>query len=138
MEDYIKEAVETYQCPGCVGGSDISCYQNAGAIGMECTKHVPGTMIMPVIGTIFLGMPREFNRQGPYRDMKLCILNTPEEYGYDKFNIPCWKYFDEHGNTLVRGLRPRLNEGFLHVILGDNLNEIDCLEITDKDREEMD
>lgn len=138
MQDYIKNAVETYQCPGCVCGHDISCYQNSKSIGFECSKHVPGTTIFPTIGRIFLGMPKGFNRQGPYGDMVLCMFNDPKEYGYDKFNIPCWKYLDEHGNTLVRGLRPRLNESFLHVIIGSHLDEINCLEITDKDREEMD
>jgi len=138
-----RKAVETYQCPGCVCGSDFKCFErdDSKSVGIGCTKHCAGTMMLGV-GSMFLGMPIGFNRLGPRPEnpeqkMKLVILRNYEDFEYDKFNIPVWKHKDEHGNTLVRGLSPRLNHSFLHVRLDDCFDKIDCLEITKEDIEEM-
>lgn len=137
IEEIIKKAVEEYQCPGCVGGSDIECYEKSE--DFSCEKHVAGTMGFPQVGRIFLGMPKGFNRLGGSGKMKINIFHDLEEsWDYDMYNIPVWKYLDKHGNTLVRGLSPRTNWSFLHVILCDCVADIDCHEITEEMLKEMD
>lgn len=122
-----KAAVEEYQCPGCVCGSDISCYEKS-SIGMGCGKHVTGTIMFP-IGTIALGMPKGFDRMGESM-RSIEIFKDAGEFAYNNLNIPVWKYLDDNGNTLVRGLSPRINKPFLHVILGNRIKDIDCFELT--------
>jgi len=132
----VKELVELYQCPGCVSGGDTSCYEKSD--NLECKKHVCGTVI-PGIGHIYLGLPIGFCRKGPFEELKINIFTCPEVgWGYDKLNVPVWKHLDEHGNTLVRGMNPRINCTFIHVFMGDHMDSIDCLEITSLDISEMD
>lgn len=136
LNDRVRAAIEEYQCPGCVCGSNVECFKEGD--NLECGKHVVGTTIMG-IGRIFLGLPTGFCRQGPVEELKVYIFESPEKgWGYDKFNVPAWKHLDDHGNTLVRGLSPRVNWPFLHVFIGDHMAEIDCLEITKADLSEMD
>ena len=66
------------------------------------------------------------------------IFYEDNENYYDMFNIPVWKYLDEHGNTLVRGIMPRRNEPFLHIYIGNCIDKINCLEITKQNIDEMD
>lgn len=134
------EAVKEYQCPGCVGGPPLECYTEG--FGLGCDKHCAGTAISG-LGRIFLGMPKGFNRLGPCDDLKIDIFetftNAMQRFGnYDLFNMPIWKYLDNHGNTFVRGISPRINNPFLHIILGNALDKIECLEITNADLAEMD
>lgn len=130
--------VEEYQCPGCVCGSDKSCYVSEND-SMECTKHVAGTMAFPMVGTFLPGMPKGFNRIGSEDKLKINIFDKfSNGWGYNKFNIPVWKHLDEHGNTLVRGLSPRVNNPFLHIFLEDCIDKIDCLEFTKEDISEID
>jgi len=132
----IKNAIEEYQCPGCVVGGDISCYEKGDSL--ECDKHVSGTTMIP-IGRIFLGMPKGFNRHGPVEGMSIDIFKTfSDGWGYTKLNIPVWKYLDNNGNTLVRGISPRINAPFIHVFLEDCIDKIDCTEITKIDLDGMD
>lgn len=140
----VKEAVEEYQCPGCNLGSDISCYKNKDGKGsggdFSCSKHAAGTMGAGM-GLLFLGLPRGFNRLGPTgHEAKILYIFREFSQGweYDKFNIPVWKYLDEHGNTLVRGLSPRTSQVWIHIYLENCIDKIDCLEITIKDLDEMD
>lgn len=131
-----EEAVQEYQCPGCVNGPYPVCFKED-SVGIGCSSHCAGTSI----GTrrLFLGMPRGFCYVGPWRDMPLNIFDTiPKGWEYNKFNIPAWKHLDTNGNTLVRGLCPRINKPFLHVILGDQLSAINCIEITAIDIDGMD
>jgi len=138
----IKEAIEEYQCPGCICGSDLKCgsYKNAD-VGQGCGGHVAGTIISR-IGTIFLGLFTGFNRLGPDNKMPLTIFETQKQqeemFSYDMFNIPAWKYRNEEGHIFVRGLSPRINHPFLHVILKGNFESIKCLEITKVQLDEMD
>lgn len=120
----MKELVEMYQCPGCVCGSDYSCYAKGGS--QACEKHVVGTMIMG-LGKIALGFPKGFNRVGVGVQIGI-FTDVPK---YNALNVPVWKRLDENGNTLVRGLSPRINNTFLHVYQGDVLAKIDCFEVTD-------
>lgn len=138
----IKEAIKEYQCPGCVCGSDLECgsYKNADT-GQGCGGHVAGTMIGG-LGTIFLGLFTGFNRLGPDNRMLLTIFETQAQqekiFSYDMFNIPTWKYRNEEGHIFIRGLSPRINRPFLHVILKGNFESIKCLEITKNQLAEMD
>ena len=150
----LKDAIKTYQCPGCVNGPYPKCYKKD-SIGSGCSQHCPGTMIMG-LGTIILGMEKGFNRVGPVplKSLNFQIFKDKEDLQefsptklsmtfknnglYDNFNIPVWKYLDEHGNTLVRGLSPRINIPFLHIFLWDARSEVNCLELTKSDIDAMD
>ena len=136
----ILEAIKTYQVPGSIG-FDENNFEQSG-VGLEWSGHV-AAIWQTNVGLLFLGMPKGFNRAGFLENnMKICIFYNMQHHDsvwpYDKYNIPCWKYLDEHGNTIVRGLQPRLNNPFLHVILGDVRDKINCLEITNTDLDSMD
>jgi hypothetical protein len=137
VNEKIKTAIELYQCPGCVCGGDTECYQKGESL--ECKKHVIGTMAIPH-GKILLGMPKGFDRVGDVNHLQLKIYKTFEgsDWKYDNWNIPVWKHFDKNGNTLVRGMQPRINQTFLHIFLEDCISVIDCLEITQGDVDGMD
>lgn len=145
MKEKIKNAIQKYQCPGCMDGSDFKCVMppiNEGEWGVACGGHRVGTYAAG-IGMILLGMPKGFNRLGSYDDMKIGIFETYEDgwqepIGYSKWNIPTWKHLNEHGHTLIRGLSPRTNSPFLHVFLEDCMDKFDCREITADDIKEMD
>jgi len=147
MKKKEKAAIKEYQCSGCVSGPDLECYEHKTKYGIQCDKHHPGTMISG-IGMVFLGMPRPFCRTGNYKlingnsYIKIYIYNRfqdlDETWFYDKYNIPVWKYKNDKNHVFVRGLCPRINRPFLHVILEDCLDKINCLEITDQDIKEMD
>jgi ribosomal protein S27E len=128
-----EEAVKEYQCPGCMSGPYERCFsQKDGSVG--CSNHCAGTLVVP-LGKIFLGMPKGFCRMGSSDRMPLDIFESIEQkdddYGkYDKWSVPAWKHLDEHGNTLVRGLCPRTNGTFVHVILGDCRDKIECFEVS--------
>jgi hypothetical protein len=147
MEDNIKFAVEEYQCPGCISGSNTSCYKKSNN-SVSCGCHMAGTAILSQ-GKIFLGMPKDFNRLGcsfgSEQQLKIEIhekFNEEEVWMGDhpmgKFNVVCWKYLNEHGHTLVRGVRPRKNEPFLHIFLEDCREKIGGVEITKEEIEKMD
>lgn len=138
MNEKIKAMIEEYQCSGCVVGGNISCYKK-GFEGIGCDKHVAGTRIYPAIGRIFLGLPKGFCRLGLCEETKISIFEKVEDgWGYNMFNVPTWKHLDKKGNTLVRGLCPRTNYPWIHIFMGDQMEKIDCLEITQKDIDEMD
>jgi len=137
MKAKIKKAIEEYQCPGCVTGCDVSCFENYHS-GVGCGKH-HAAMILPGVGKIFLGIPKGFCRLGEYTKLKPHIYTVLDDHGkYDMWNIPTWKHKNEAGHTLVRGLMPRRNEPFLHIYLEDCLDKIDCLEISKEDIDGMD
>ena len=94
-EDFVKE----YQCPGCIVGCfENGCYKKE-AFSVACEKHSAGTIIGG-IGTIFLGMPKGFNRLGVCKNLKIRIYvdndemkNTLYQYKENpKYTIPVWKY----------------------------------------------
>lgn len=136
MDNETKKTVEEYQCPGCINGSDISCYNHYG-IGIECNRHTPGTYISP-IGKVFLGLPKGFNRLGLCKTKINIFKKLSDGWGYDIFNIPVWKYKDKNVNVIVRGISPRINSPWIHIFLEDCTEKINCLEITDETLKEMD
>lgn len=139
MNSKVKDAIEKYQCSGCISGCDISCFKTCDT-GNGCGAHYAGTYISN-IGKILLGMPKGFNRLGEIADLKPYIFENfkDSDYGeYDKWNIPVWKYLSKDGHTFVRGMTPRLNKPFIHIYLEDCMSEINCLEITQEDIDYMD
>lgn len=145
----IKEfnAVEEYQCSGCVVGSDIKCGKFKEAdFGIGCGSHWAGTTGFPFVGTFFLGLPNGFNRIGliPQDHFRITIFKSFEDmlgsgWKYDMFNVPVWKHKNKNGHILVRGLSPRTNRPFLHIILDSKgFEEIQCIEISQKEIEEID
>lgn len=140
MKDIIKNAIEEYQCPGCVVGGDISCFKSNPDGGVGCGNHMSGTIISN-IGNIFLGMPKGFNRLGLNEKMKPQIFESFDinDWGeYDKWNVPVWKFLNKDGHTLVRGFIPRRNDSFIHIFLEDCRDKINCLELTQEDVDKMD
>lgn len=152
------KAIEQYQCPGCVHGSDVQCgkFKPADA-GVGCGEHSPATYIMPGVGKIFLGMPRGFNRMGGidnrmtlyiYEDLAQLHGIKPEAEvasvkdlptWYTKFNVPVWKHLTKEGHILVKGMYPRISQNFLQVILSHKgFETINCLEISTAEIAEMD
>jgi len=129
--------VKEYQCIGCVSGGN--CFEKD-PYSESCDKHCAGTLATG-IGSFFLGLPKGFCRKGE-SPLKVQIFKTfsdlQKSWAYDKFNVPVWKHLNAQGHTLVRGLSPRVNTPFLHIVLENCISQIDCLEITSKDIEEMD
>ena len=141
IKEKIKNGVELYQCPGCIGGHDTTCYKKSGN-SVACGEHRAGTLILPG-GKVFLGMPKGFNRLGvgfgDEKNLKIEMFESFEQADwYNEFNIPVWKHIDENGNTLVRGLSPRTNQPFLHIYLEDCMDKIDCYVVSHEMIEKMD
>jgi len=141
MDEKLKKIIENYQCPGCLHGSDVLCYK-VDTHGIACGKHIGGTTISN-LGKIFLGMPTGFNRLGPQgNETRIHIFDNFNSFkkiwDYDKFNIPVWKHRDEHENIIIRGISPRTNHSWIHIILEDCLDKINCFEITEEHMKEMD
>lgn len=138
MEKQIKKAIEKYQCSGCANGGNISCFSTYSS-GIGCGKHYAGTMISN-IGSIFLGMPKGFNRLGINNDLKPNIFQKFEDcdWKYNQWNVPVWKYLNPERHTMVRGFIPRLNGSFIHIFLENCMDKINCLEMTEEDIDKMD
>ena len=134
-----EQAVKEYQCSGCTNGPYEECFSIDNK-SLACKNHTAGTSIFPQYEKIFLGMPKGFNKIGKNSkiDPEIQIFKTFEQkidfnWEYDFLNIPVWKYLDKFGNTIIRGYSPRINEGFIHIILEDCIDKIDCFEITEKE-----
>ena len=139
MSKQIK-AVEKYQCPGCVIGSDMNCGKFKPAqVGLGCGSHAAGTRIFPTIGLILLGMPKGFTRCGP-QDLLPEIYGKVTDYTYDFLNVPTWKWRNKKGHAFVRGHNPRTNRTFLHVFLSSDFgyDDIKCHELTEKELAKID
>jgi len=139
MEEKFKQAIESYQCCGCMNGGNVSCFEANGTGGVGCGKHKAGTIVSS-IGHIFLGMPKGFNSLGIYTALKPNIYDTFEssDWTYDMWNIPFWKHLTKEGHTMVRGYIPRRNEPFIHIFLENCIDKINCLEISQSDVDAMD
>lgn len=150
LSQKIERAINEYQCPGCSVGpylkNGCNSYKKR-PWGESCDSHSPGTT-MGLSIKFFLGMPVGFNRtgvgMGDEARLKLDIFESfdtvwdKDGEPYDHFNIPVWKHLNKEGHTLVRGLSPRNNTPFLHVILEDCMDRIDCFEVTEQLISEMD
>ena len=141
----VISAIREYQEPGAVSDFDETDFKQNGT-GVEWSDHCPGTMFFPG-GIVFLGMPKGFNKAqiaGTFETIKITMFASWENfleafrYGYNFLNIPVWKYKNENGHTFIRGLSPRTNYIFLHIILEDVMDKVDCLEITEEHLDQID
>jgi hypothetical protein len=137
-----EQAVKEYQCPGCVL-SPFECFEKS-IYSNGCGKHSPATYISS-IGKVLLGLPRGFNRFGESSSLMVNIYKDINDFkqqyqddGYNKLNVPVWKYLDDNCNTIVRVYLPRVSVASIHVFLCNELKNIDCIEITDHDLEGWD
>jgi len=128
--------VKEYQCSGCVSGGD--CFEKD-LDSEACIKHCAGTLTS--FGSFFLGLPKGFCRTGePKVIIKIfkTFHDLEKTWKYDKFNVPVWKHLNKTNHVLIRGLSPRINMPFLHIVLENCMSQINCLEISDKDIKDMD
>ena len=143
----MEKLINQYLCPGCASGISTKdeCYKSetVSDTWKTCANHHPGTFELRA-GNFYLGMPKGFCRTGKLReDGKFVpVWIIPKEGGlvplFDVFNVPVWKTKDK-GNTLVRGLRPRINQPFLMVLEGqEHFDEIKCFEVTKELQKDMD
>lgn len=139
MKKEVKKAIEEYQCSGCISGHNISCFESS-ETGVGCGRHYAGTFIS-YIGKIFLGMPNGFNRLGVgFGQDPIIKTDNFDKYNPDEtwagkenensfYNMVCWKYLDEKGNTVIRGLMPRLNIIFVQTFNENCLDKFGGIEI---------
>ena len=131
--------VNEYQCPGCIYGGNECFKENE--IGIGCKSHCTSTYIMG-LGKIFLGLDHGFNRLGRLPETQLCIFENHEQqksvWEYDYLNMPVWKYLNKNNHVIIRGMLPRINEPFIHVILENCIDKIECFEITDEHLKKID
>ena len=127
----IPKAVKEYQCPGCINGDICFALEQS---GIGCGKHLSGTTASD-IGRIFLGLPKGFNRTDMHGDTKVIIFESAKQqdkqWKYNKLNVPVW-YYKKGKVTFVRGLQPRLNMPFIHIILSGEPIVSRAYEITDE------
>jgi hypothetical protein len=137
----LKEMVEKFQCPGCVGGSDTSCGHSE-ITEYCCERHVMGTSINAAI-SFALGLPKGFNRGGLCQSgeriryhNKMWIQFYPANVSpptYDYLNIPVWCH-EKDGYLFVRCVAPRTGDIITQVIEGGKA-EVVCPQafcVTDK------
>lgn len=132
-----SKLIQKHLCPGCMGDGE-DCYK---AGEDRCLEHYPGTTSFPG-GKVLLSAPVGFNRLGEMSLVCVKVFKTMEDrlfsWGeYDKFNVPVWKHKAKDGTIYVRGLMPRTNTPFLHIYESGDLSDMDCLEITESDIENM-
>lgn len=139
----IDEAIQEYQCSGCVNGPYPECFvpDDINPQNKACQNHCPGTIIFNglLTYTVLLGMPKGFNRFSGSKEMRVSIFDTFDDgWGYDFLSVPIWKHLDIHGNTIVKGVCPRIMMAWVHVFLEDDVDKVDCFLITKKEQKGMD
>jgi len=136
----LEGAVKEYQCPGCVNGPYKECFIPS-VDHQGCASHFPGTVLMG-LSSVFLGLPKGFNRLGFSDKTKVSIFESYESaksvWKYGWLNVVVWKHLDDNGNTIIRGLSPRINYSWIHVILGDCIDKFNCCEVTKEKMDEID
>lgn len=128
----IVQAIETYQCPGCVNGPPGPTCPNFKITDRGCSGHVAGTLQVGPAGMIkeYLGVPKGFCRvghntgSGPGLAVVESIDDHLELYSNLKtmYSIPVWKHLDKNGNTCTRWFSPRTNVGWTMIFLGSVLS----------------
>lgn len=129
--------IKEFQCSGCVSGSspEDDCYSpstlDPSYPFFRCNKQCPGTTILG-LGTIYLGLPKGFNRVGSRSESAYRRAGNPGENthirlwcdgdhpGWDKFEVAVWA-MEQNGFLFVRTYSPRINAAYIDVIEGGTL-----------------
>jgi hypothetical protein len=129
MNDIQKYMITEFQCAGCVNGSspDDGCFIKE-EVSLSCDNHIARNNVLPIIGTINLGLPIGFNRLGPIDTSKqknnIRLYDSMPKDHWDKFNIPVWA-MEKDGYLFVRTYLPRTNVTWVDVIKDGKINEVD-------------
>jgi hypothetical protein len=136
MNENAKRLIEKFLCPGCVCGMNVDCgHYKPGEggdekPGFECLGHVLGTVLMPGIGNIALGLPKGFNRPGycplckrSPNQMPVRLWPAGTHPKWDDFNIPVWA-LEKDGFLFVRTACPRVAYYFVDVFEGGKASEL--------------
>ena len=129
MTNEEKKMIEDFQCPGCVHGCDITCERfkfDKGEWGFHCCNHTPGTVIIPVVGTVYLGLPKGFNRVNPIdrQSTKIRLHTNAKGFKPDKFNIAVWA-IEKDGYSFVRIYCPRIDMSWINIHKA-TLKQLNC------------
>ena len=136
MDNKVKEAIQMYQCPGCIYADATNCYERDK--GQGCSAHIAYCDKGDKLMFYLPGMPKGFNSIDCFNRTRIHIFQSlADGWEYNKFNIPLWKHRDDNGNVLVRGFSPLFNTAWIQIFLSDCLDDIDCIEITKADMEQM-
>lgn len=132
-----ERMIEEFQCPGCVCGMGTTCeafkLETRSDGAFFCREHVLGTLILPSVGSVALGLPKGFNRAGFYpfagsitekhNRMHIDLYEAGDKPGWDKFNVPVWALV-ENEFLFVRTFRPRINQTIVQVIENGSLDMV--------------
>lgn len=113
MKQIQAELVQEYQCSGCVYGPYPSCF--AKGKFLECSNHKPGTIVNSPINTIFLGMPKGFNKAFLHNKVFYC----KDSMDLDFLNKAVCKQKMPDGRFAIFVVSPRVNDVRFYIL--DNL-----------------
>lgn len=122
------EAIEKFQCVGCVNGSDIKCGMfKEQHYGNGCNNHSAGTF-MSGSGKIALGLPKGFNKVGKLPDNMSTNIRIFEsekiKVAFNIFNLPTWT-MEYEGYLFVRTYVPRVDMSFVDIFIDGKEKDID-------------
>jgi hypothetical protein len=123
-----KQAVENFQCKGCVNGEDTGCgFFGKAASSHACTNHTAGT-ISSLQGILYLGMPTGFNQVGFSTEYGLnnnirIFDKADVAKSYNVFNLPVW-YQEIDDNLFVRTFLPRRGTSHIDIFIGGKAKDI--------------
>ncbi len=134
LTDVQLKVIGEMQCPGCTCGCEpaIECesFKPDDEYGFRCAGHSAGTMIMPGIGFIYLGLPKGFNRVGAdrikgdnERSNNIRLWLSPDKPDWNHLNVPVWA-MEKEGYLYVRTMCPRINMNFVDVVKGGVMLDI--------------
>ena len=133
-----EKMIGEFQCPGCVCGSSPKdeCFKphevDPRYPFFRCNKHISGTNMMGV-GSLYLGMPKGFNRvgmrseaayrhtqedEGAHTNIRIWAKGTNP--GWDNCNVAVWA-MEKDGFLFVRTYMPRTNRSEIDIIEGGTM-----------------
>jgi len=137
-----EEMIAEFQCPGCTSGcappAECEWYKlKEEGQQFSCRNHSAGTIISG-IGSIYLGMPKGFDRVGAIcpklgdpenfrHNIRLFLSKDGIVHGWNFCNVPVW-VMEKDGFLFVRTYMPRLNGSFIDVIKGAKKSDFPALE----------
>lgn len=136
LSPHHAQEVDELQCVGCVSAGPAfsqGCPSAASCLH-GCLNHCAGTY-MPRGGTIYLSVPKGFNRVGGRSQerhptpLEVYASNQEREAAFHargiKDSIAAWVHLDAKGRTLVRWYLPETNQGWTSVTLENCVEHFD-------------